>query len=139
MARDFVFMQPYLLTYFHSQLQFFQVSNRYQLDVNVRPIISLIFRRRNKGLKFGFQVFDGRKLGLRTDGEIITLLHSLAARKVVDPRGVVNNVRNLDDASSIHLTKYAVHQRNVFHCQVSIVDNNSISDIVWVFDEDEDT
>lgn len=129
-------MYAYLLTYPDSQFKLLQVPNGYKFNINSRLKISPILRCQNKRLELGLQVFDCRKLGLCADREVITLFHRLASGDVSDPCGIVNHVRDLDDASGINLSEYTIHQRDLLDCHVGVVDYDMVTDVVWVLDEE---
>lgn len=107
------------------------------MDVDFRLEVALVVASEISELSS--QVLDGVYLGLSVDRELIYLSHSLASRGILDPLAVVDIVRDLNTSSAVHLTKGCIQERDMLDNQRHVVDVNLIANIVWVFDEDEDT
>lgn len=121
----------------YSQYKLLHISNRGQLDIDFRLEVTLVVASEISELMS--QVLDGVYLSFSVDRKLIYLSHCLASRGILDTLAVVDNVRDLNTRSATYLTKDCVQERDMFDNQRDVVDVNLIANIVWMFDEDEDT
>src|SRR6201999_881635 len=77
--------------------------------------------------------------GTSTDRKRDVFLHRFTSRNIFDPNTIVDDVRNLDITISIDTPEYGIQEGDVLHHHIDTVDFNSISNIIWMLDEKEDT
>nr|POE49007.1 hypothetical protein CFP56_32159 [Quercus suber] len=126
----------YLVSDLHSQLQRLHVAQVAELDVEVGLEVSGF-----RGDELGQFTAQGEDIlhargGRDIDGQ--AFLHAFASGDVLDPKAIGDVVRDLQGCIAVDASEYRVHQRDVLHNELGVVDGHAITDIVRVFDEEED-
>lgn len=124
---------------FDAEFQALHIAEADEFDVEVGLEVSAVVVGGDEFLHLGAEGEDVFHLGGGGDVDMETLLHLSATANVLDPEVVSDVVWDLNDAIVVDSLEDGVHQANVLDDQLLVVDGDSVTDVVWVLDEEEDT
>ena len=120
------------------EIQLLQVAQTDQLDIEIILEVTLVLRSLDELLELSSESQDVFVSGGSANAEIVSLFHRLAAGYVLDPEGVCDVVWDLDSLVRVDAAENRVHERDSLNDEGYVLDVDAITDIVGVFDEEED-